>query len=1018
MSELYDDDPRAEPARTGPSTRSRALIVTGIVIVALFFALTTFSSFYTDRLWFGDVGFSGVFSRMLWTRVGLFAFFGIAMALIVGVNVWLAYRHRPLFQTPNQDQTGLDRYRDVVTPIRTWLLVGSALLVGLFAGTSGAGQWRTFMLWRNGVPFGRRDEYFGKDIGFFVFDLPWLRYLVDFVMAAAVVSLLAAALVHYLYGGIRLQASRDRLSGAAQAQFSALVGIFVLAKGGDYFLDRYDLVYQAGGLLTGITATDDRAVLPAKNILMGIAVICAILFFVNIWRRTWLLPSVGLALLAVSAVLLGLIWPGVVQQFQVRPSEPTQEAEYIAKNIEATRTAYNLRDVETVEYSAGEQSADDGDEGLAPALSASLAKAPVIDPELVRDSFEQNQQARAYYSVADVLDVDRYDFDGNERPIVLGARELDQSGIAEGDQNWSNLYTVYTHGSGLIAAYANQVSASATGGSDDDGIVWAEGNEVGEDALTEATGGFEPRIYFGELSPEYSVVGKADGGANVELELSGNASGDDARTTYDGDSGVDVGSTFRKLIYAVRFGEPNFLLSSRVNPNSKVLYNRTPRERVQKVAPWLTLDEDAYPAVVEGRVQWILDGYTTTDRYPGSQRESFDTMTADSLSTDVGIRTLPTDEINYMRNAVKATVDAYDGSVRLYAWDESDPILQAWEGAFPGTVEPRSAISDSLMEHLRYPEDLFKVQRFQLARYHVTDAGDWYQGSDRWDVPQDPNAAGSLQPPYRLFVDQTASSATAAAASTGTEGEGAVGSAPTATAATAAPGADDDAWSLTSVFVPRSKNNLASFVSVNSDATSPDYGTMRVLELADEQTQGPGLVSNDLQADNAVRESLQPFQLGQSEPQFGNLLTLPVEGGLIYVEPVYALRTASESSYPILTYVLVSYNGQIGIGSSLATALADALGVDVGEETPPVVDEGTVTPPDEGEAEPSPTPAPSEPPTGSVEEQIRTVLTQADEAFQAADEALAAGDLAGYQTQVDLAQGLIQQAITLDNQRN
>lgn len=989
MSELYDDDPRAEPARTGPSARSRALVVTGIVIVALFFALTTFSSFYTDRLWFDDVGFSGVFTRLLWTQVGLFAFFGLLMAALVGLNVWLAYRHRPLFQTPNQDQTGLDRYRDVVTPIRTWLLVGSALLVGLFAGTSGAGQWRTFMLWRNGVAFGDRDEYFGKDIGFFVFDLPWLHYVVDFVMAAAVVCVLAAALVHYLYGGIRLQASRDRLSGAAQVQLSALVGVFVLAKGGDYFLDRYDLVYQAGGLLTGITATDDRAVLPAKNILMGIAVICAVLFFVNIWRRTWLLPSVGLALLVVSAILLGLIWPGVVQQFLVRPDEPTQEAEYIAKNIEATRTAYNLRDVDTVEYSATEQVAD-GE--LAPQLSASLAKTPVIDPELVRRSFEQNQQARAYYSVAEVLDVDRYDFAGSERPIVLGARELDQGGIADADQNWSNLYTVYTHGSGLIAAYANQVTAS--GGSDNDGIVWAEGNEVGEDALSEATGGFEQRIYFGELSPEYSVVGKAEGAPDVELELSGTASGSDARTTYDGDSGVGVGSIFRKLLYAVRFGEPNFLLSSRVNENSKVLYNRKPAERVQKVAPWLTLDDDAYPAVVEGRVQWILDGYTTTDRYPGSQRESFATMIADSLSTNTGIRTLPTDEINYMRNAVKATVDAYDGSVRLYAWDESDPILQAWTASFPGTVEPRSAISDSLLEHLRYPEDLFKVQRYQLARYHVTDAGDWYQGSDRWDVPNDPNAAaGQLQPPYRLFVDQTA------------------GSGPDA-------GTSEEVWSLTSVFVPRSKNNLASFVSVNSDATSADYGTMRVLELADEQTQGPGLVSNDLQADNAVRESLQPFQLGQSEPQFGNLLTLPVEGGLIYVEPVYALRTASESSYPILTYVLVSYNGQIGIGSSLATALADALEVEIGEGTPPVVD-GTTPPPDPGaEPTPTPTPAPGEPPTGSVKEQIRAVLTQADDAFQAADDALAAGDLAAYQTQVDLAQGLIQQAISLDNQRN
>ncbi len=291
---------------------------------------------------------------------------------------------------------------------------------------------------------------------------------------------------------------------------------------------------------------------------------------------------------------------------------------------------------------------------------------------------------------------------------------------------------------------------------DDDKTQWAEGQGAGEDALSTATGGFKQGIYFGELSPDYSVVGKSSEDANdVELAL-GSPDGDDGATedttTYDGKGGVAIGSTFRQLMYAVKFGEPNFLLSGRVNDNSQVLYNRDPVTRVSKFAPWLSVDSDPYPAIVDGRIQWVLDGYTTTDRYPGSERESFQTMTDDSLQDNSDLRTLPTDEINYMRNAVKATVDAYDGTVTLYEWDEDDPILKTWEKAFPGTVQPKSEIPDELMEHLRYPEDMFKVQRYQYARYHVTDEVDWYNGNNRWSVTEDPNVAqqpAAAVPPLR-----------------------------------------------------------------------------------------------------------------------------------------------------------------------------------------------------------------------------------------------------------------------------
>ena len=836
MSELFDEEEPRRPARPAPR-RSRALIITGVVLVVVFFGITTFASVYTDRLWYKSIGYGQVFSTLIWTKIGLFLAFGAVMGVVVGVNMFLAYRFRPLFRPASPEQTGLDRYRDAVTPIRTYLLIGTALVIGLFAGASAMGEWRTFLLWRNAQSFGTDDPQFGKDIGYFVFHLPWQHYLVDFAMATTVIALLATAVVHYLYGGIRLQVSRDRLSGAAQVQISVLLGVFVLAKAVDYYLDRFDLVNESHERFTGMNYAADNAVLPAKNILLGIALICAVLFFLNIWRRTWQLPVMGLALLAVSSVLLGMIWPAIVQQFQVKPSEADKEAPYIEDNMAATRAAYDLSDVEFEDYNGGI-----GDLTLSE-ITGETASVPLVDPQQVRETFEQRQQVRAHYSVASVLDVDRYDIDGEETPLVLGARELDQNGINPSDRNWNNLHTVYTHGEGIIAAYADQIPSAVSG----DRIVWAEGNDSGQEALSELDDGFEQRIYFGEKSPDYSIVGKASEDANsVELALPGAATDEEETTTYDGEGGVPVGSTFNQLMYALKFGEPNFLLSGRVNDNSQVLYNRKPIERVEKVAPWLTLDSDPYPAVVDGRVQWIVDGYTTTDRYPYAQRESFAAMIDDALQEDTGLQTLPTDEINYMRSAVKATVDAYDGTVTLYAWDEDDPILKAWMGAFPDTVQPKSEIPDALMEHLRYPEDLFKVQRYQLAKYHVTEAGEFYQGNNRWEVPPDPNEGGTFQPPYRMFLNQSGDVA------------------------------GSEVWAMTSVFVPRDKGNLASYISVNSDATSEEFGQMKLLEITDVNAPGPGQVANEMSQDEEVVEALTGLRVANAPPPvFGNLLTLP-----------------------------------------------------------------------------------------------------------------------------------------------
>ena len=972
------DRPRPAARPTSPPRRPRALITTVAVLIIGFVLLSGFASFWTERLWFRSVGYDGVFTTLLLTKVGLFLVFAGLMAATVALTMALAYRFRPVFWPgmPGQLDDGMDRYRALLVPRMGFVIAGASILMGLFAGASATGQWRSYSLWRHGQSFGTSDPYFKKDAGFYVFDLPWWHFVVDYVMALAVVGLMVTLLLNYVFGGIRLAARPgDRLTSAAQIQISALLAAFVLAKAVDYWLDRFDLVTNAGGIFTGMGYTEDKAVLPAKEILTGIAVVCALLFLANIWRRTWLLPSVGVALFALSAIILGLIVPTVVQALQVNPNVPVREGPYIKANIDATRKAYAL---DQVEVGAVPGSPITGGDRL-DQLDDKTAAVPLVDPKIVSEVFEQQQQVRAYYSVSPVLDVDRYDIGGRDRAVVLGVRELDQGGIAESDRNWSNLHTVYTHGNGVIAAYANQRPEDDA--SQSLKIQWAEGQEANEDALTDLNpDGYETRVYYGEKSPTYSIVGKTSDGSDIELDLpKGERSESNEGTTYGGTGGVPVGGVFNKLLYALKFSEPNFLLSDSVNKESKVLYDRDPRTMVEKVAPWLTVDSDPYPAVIDGRIQWILDGYTVTDKYPLSQRESLETMTDDSLQEGNGFQTLPTDEVNYMRNSVKATVDAYDGTVTLYAWDDEDPILKAWDEVFPGLIKSRDEIPDALAPHLRYPEDLFKAQRYQFQRYHETSAKDWFEGSTRWEVPKDPQAASRLQPPYRLFSDV---------------GEG-------------------DTWSLTTVYVPRGKDNLAAYMAVNSDTDSDGYGKISVLELPDARTDGPRLIAAALSTDEDVRQELLSFTNGDADPVFGNLLTMPIGDSFMYVQPLYA-RQKGESAYPILRFVLVSYQGRVGIGETLRQAIEDSLdGAGTSTPTVPVTPTQEPTPTDGASPTTSPTDQPTQEPTGGTQAQIRDLLRQADAKFTEADAAQQAGNTVKWARLTEEGRALIEKAVRL-----
>jgi uncharacterized membrane protein (UPF0182 family) len=981
MSDFFADD--AEPANpapqrpTGGSRRPRPLVLTLIVMAVLLIGFSLFANIWTDKLWFSSIGYSEVFNKLVVTKIGMFVFFGLLMGLVVGGNLWFAYRLRPIFRPNSPEQANLDRYREVITPIRKVLLVATSAVFAIFAGTSATGQWRTFLLWQNSQSFGQKDAYFKKDIGFYVFTLPWLHWVVDFMMTALVIGLIAGIFVHYVYGGIRLQARTDKVSGAAQAQISVMLGLLVLLKGADYYLDRFDLTSAGGGLITGMTYAREHAQLPSKNILMAIALVCAILFFANVFRRTWMLPGVGLALFALSAIVLGLIWPALVQKLQVKPDEPDKESSYIANNITATRSAYGLDNTEITRYPA------DPDLKTTDVLaSKTIPDVRLLDPSEVRDAFEQLQQQKAYYTVQPVLDVDHYDVDGTERDMVVAAREINVNGLPQAQKKWANVHTVYTHGYGMIAAYGNQrnqqnveVAIDGKGGTGGQPI-FAEKSLPPEGVLSGPNrDGYRGQIYFGENSPDYSIVGKGSGGKDVELDLpqSGEDGGISKASTYEGKDGVKVGGLFNKLLYAVKLGDPNMVLSSRVNSNSKILYDRSPIKRVQKVAPWLTVDKDPLPAVVDGKIVWILDGYTLTDRYPLSEKRSLQEMTSDAISPRPTYASLPTDNINYMRNAVKATVDAYDGTVTLYEWDTDDPILKAWESAFPGVVKSKKSIPGELLDHFRYPEDMFKVQRNILAEYHVLDAKTFYEANDKWQVPADPDRPTTKQPPYRLSVEPT-------------------------------PGANP-VYSLTSVYTPVNKDNLTSFISVGADAAdAATYGKFQILRVPDTtQFQGPGNIANQFSTDSKVAAVLRNFKTGtDAEVRYGNLLTLPVSKGLLYVQPLYSVRQVGSGKYPVLLLIVASYGKDVGVGTTLTQALNN-IGQDAGES-------GATTDPDDetsGETD-------GETGTGSpLSAGALELLRQAEVKFRQADAALKATDLETYAQRIKEGRALVTRALDL-----
>ncbi len=938
---------------TSRNSQRRPAIFLGAIAVFLI-SLVSLVGYYTDFLWFRSVNADSVYIKILTYRIILFAAFFALTSIVIWLSLAIAYRLRPPFSPMGSDQLGLQRYRENLDPIRKVVFIGLALVLGFLSGASASAQWQVWMQYFSGQPFGVTDPQFNRDIGFFVYQFPLYRTIVSFLISTIVLSLIAASAIHYLYGGLRLQGIGTRASKGAQVQISLLLGFLFIVKSAAYWLDRYELALKQDSLIVGLKYVDVNAILPAKTLLMYLALIVAAIFFFNAIRQNWLFPIIGAGALFAIAILVGGAYPALLQQFVVRPSEADREALYIQRNIDATIASFGLSDVQREDYPASTTP----DLELLATQQGTLDAIRLMDPALLSPTFRQLQQVRGYYSFADILDIDRYQIAGQTRGTVIAAREINLAGLPPQQQNWINQRVVYTHGYGVVAAYDN-VSSS-------EGEPAFFSTDIPPRGLLDID---QPRIYYGENSPLYSLVGAPAGAAPRELDYPDDTSPTgQTNNTYDGEGGIPVGNLFNKILFAIKYQEPNIILSDLVNPASKILENRDPRQRVSLIAPWLTLDGDPYPIVVDGRIKWMVDGYTTTNLYPYAARTSFEAATFDSVSNQANQFANPLSRnVNYVRNSVKATVDAYDGTVSIYAWDENEPLLRTWDTAFPGIIKPLSEMPESVKNHVRYPEDLFKIQREILSRYHVSDAISFYSGQDFWVIPDDPTRPGSIgkQPPYYLQLQM--------------------------------PGEPAPVFSLTTTFAPTRRQTLASFMAVSSDPNN-NYGQIRLLQLPRNTViPGPIQVQNNFESDPDVGALLNLLRRGGSDVELGNLLSLPVAGGLLYVEPVY-VRAVAGDSYPLLRRVLASFGQKVVFEENLEAALAALFGTQTTVPSQPETD------PETGEAPTTPPPPQT---SGDPELDLFLALADMRRALERGKQALENQDFAAYgQAQKDLENAL------------
>ena len=857
-------------------------------LFVLMLSLRGLAGFWTDYLWFDALGHENVFVSVFGAQVVLVVLFTLLFFGLLYGNLTVADRLAPPIRPPGPEEDLLRGYHLAVGHRRGLVRLVLSGLFALVAGLGVSGRWQEWLLFTNAVDFGVSDAQFGRDLGFYIFRLPFMSFVISWLFATLVVVLILTTIFHYINGGIRLQSVGERVQPQVKVHLSVLLGLIALVRAGDYWLARFELTTSNRGAVVGATYTDVNAQLPVTNLLILISLFAVVLLLVNIRRRGWVLPALAVGLWAFVALVMGGIYPAVIQSLRVEPAESEKEAPYIARNIEATRMAFGLDTITVVQLSDFDNRIDASD---LRSNRGTVRNIRILDPLIVQGTFDRLQGEREFYTFTDEMDTDRYTIGGETTQVLLGTRELE----VNPNRSWENQHVAFTHGYGVAMAPVSRVKGSG----DPDFLVGDL--PVSIDPSVEVTLD-RPQLYVGEGLDGYAVVGAS----RSEVDYTDENQETQAVRYADigGEGGVGMGTLTRRAAFALRFGQLEPLISNFVTSDSRVFYVRDVRERVEKLAPFLLFDADPYPVLIDGRILYVVDGYTTTDRYPYSQFAS-----SGELPRASGLNR---QSFNYVRNSVKATVDAFTGEVKFYVVDESDPLVVAYGAAFGGLFTPASEMPASLVAHLRYAEDLFRIQSEVWGRYHVEDTQNFYQRASEWAVSQDPGRTGEGAANLAV-VDEAGFRI----------GTARMRMAPYRTMV-ALPDGDDAEFVIMRAFVPLDEDDarkeLAAYMVGRSDGDH--YGELVVYRPPSSNFDGPALAEERIRNDEAVASLQTLLSQRGSNVLFGELLLVPIENSILYVRPLY-VQAEGDNTVPELERVIVAVGEKVVMANSLQEALEE-----------------------------------------------------------------------------------------------
>jgi uncharacterized membrane protein (UPF0182 family) len=933
------DLPQQEP-RPVTHRRRRALIIVVVVLIVLFAFLKTFATFYTDALWFSSVDLHSVWVKLFEIKVGLMVVFAAIFAMLLLASLLVAERLAPKGPSLDAEDEFVKRYQEVVGPYSRWIRAAVVVVFSLIVGSQAIGQWNNWILFRHSTPFDATDPQFHRNVAYFVFTLPFEQFLVHWALVALIVVLLITVLTHYLNGGIRLQGSRPRVRPAVKAHISVILGLIALVKAVGYYLARFTLDLSSNGYVQGAGATDVHARLPALELLILVSIAAAVLLIYNIRRQGWALPVLGVGLWFLVALTAGTIYPAAYQALKVNPAQNSLESKYIQRNIDATRQAMGINDVTSADYPASSTL-------TASQLSANagtLANVRLWDPSQTQQTYSKLQDIRSYYQF-NTLAIDRYDVNGRETPAVVGVREINDADLPS--TSWVNTTLQYTHGYGMVISPANQVTSSGD-------PVFAVGDvpPVSNSGLPTIT---QPSVYFGLSNSGYVVANTKQ--PEIDFQLT---NGSNVETHYAGDGGVQLSNFFDRALFAVRFSDLNLIISNQITDKSRIMFDRGVQARVSKAAPFLSLDSDPYPVLLNGQIDWVQDAYTTSDNYPYAQN-----AVTTSLPGNSGLN----QNFNYVRNSVKVLVNAYTGKMTFYVMDPKDPIIRTYEKAFPGMFVPASKMSAALKSHLRYPEDIFTVQSTMYGRYHITSASSFYSAADAWTVSPSP---GSGSPAQALQTTLT----------TNAQGEevstGQLVRMSPLYQMLQVPGQTRQSFTLLTAFVPVSQQSqiqtLSGFMIAGNDPS--DYGKLQMFVTPrNSPVNGPSIVASQIDATDTVSSQISLLNQNGSSVLLGNVLMIPIANSLLYIQPLYV--ESSRNAIPELQRVIAVYGkNPAAIGPTLGAALTQLFKAPV-STIPGAAGSSTLSP------------------------EVKALLAEAQAAYAQSQADLKAGNLGDYQSDIN-----------------